>query len=70
MCTKKHPQDCLYYTNFNNCKHGEESCKFLHRRNASNHIDMDKYKQLEAIAPDTDQKQMSGIVSSPIKQMS
>ena len=48
MCTKKHPQDCLYYTNFNNCKHGEDSCKFLHRRNASNHIDIDKYRDLEA----------------------
>ena len=48
MCYKKHPQDCLYYTNFNNCKHGEESCKFLHRRNASDLIDIDKYKDLEA----------------------
>ena len=45
--SKKHPQDCLYYTIFNNCKHGDDSCKFLHRKNASNHVDIDKYKALE-----------------------
>ena len=48
MCFKKHPQDCLYYTNFNNCKHGDSSCKFLHRKNASDTIDIEKYRDLES----------------------
>ena len=47
MCFKRHPQDCLYYTNFNNCKNGDDSCKFHHRKNASNNIDLDKYRELE-----------------------
>lgn len=45
-CLKKHPQYCRYFWGFRACRN-EESCKFLHNKEASNFIDIDMYRDLE-----------------------
>ena len=43
-CLKKHPQYCRYFWGFRACRN-EESCKFLHNKEASNFIDIDMYSR-------------------------
>ena len=45
-CLRKHPRYCRYFWGFDSCRNGE-SCKFLHKTEATNNIDADKYKELE-----------------------
>ena len=45
-CLRKHPHHCRYFWGFDSCRNGE-SCKFLHRQEASNIADDNKYKDLE-----------------------
>ena len=47
LCDKKHPQDCLFHTIFNECRNGD-SCRFQHKNSdVSNHVNDDKYRDLE-----------------------
>ena len=47
LCDKKHPQDCLFHTIFNECRNGD-SCRFQHKHSeVSNHVDEDRYRDLE-----------------------
>ena len=45
-CSKKHPRHCRYFWGFNACRN-TESCKFLHKTEATQFVDVDKYKDLE-----------------------
>ena len=40
-CLKKHPHHCRYFWGFNTCRN-KESCKFLHKTEASKFVDVDK----------------------------
>ena len=47
LCDKKHPQDCLFHTIFNECRNGD-SCRYHHKNSiVSNLVNEDKYRELE-----------------------
>ena len=47
LCDKKHPQDCLFHTIFNECRNGD-SCRYQHKNSeVSTHVNEDKYRELE-----------------------
>ena len=45
-CLKKHPRHCRYFWGFDTCRN-KESCKFFHKKEDTNIVDVDKYKALE-----------------------